>query len=551
MTYHEYLQDFTHSRLETLVWPGVLAAFRKTFAPQHGAMRRFVTGNTQHPHLETPTLMSWCYRYLPRHFTRPPSRMHVWLMRYLDTMRNGSGIKLNVLGPRGGAKSTIGTLAFPLREALEGRAKYIWIVSDTIPQARAHLENIYTAVRNNRDLRGVYPMIFTGLKSDMKYSADVLEFRNGTRLEALSTGQKIRGRRHGERRPELILCDDLQNDWHARSKTQRTNSHEWFFSSLMKAGTKKTNTIHLATALHPEALAMELYKTAGWKSRIFRSIIQFPRNMELWSQWESIYADVESKDAKIRARVFYRTHQAEMDEGAVVLWESEEDLYTLMCLRAEGGHAAFEREKQNSPVDPRLCEWDETYFDDTRIWFNEFPSKTAARVMALDPSKGKDANRGDYSAYVMLAVDMQGNMYADAVMLRCPVERLIAEGVALYQQFRPDAFGVEGNQFQDLLADLFNQEFRTRAIPVPTPWLIHNHVAKEIRIRRLGQYLASRKIRFRDDSSGAKMLVEQLRQFPVGDHDDGPDALEMAIRLLNDKLGWERFHDGLGDRLPI
>jgi hypothetical protein len=25
-------------------------------------------------------------------------------------------------------------------------------------------------------------------------------------------------------------------------------------------------------------------------------------------------------------------------------------------------------------------------------------------------------------------------------------------------------------------------------------------------------------------------LVDQLRDFPIGDHDDGPDALEMAIR---------------------
>jgi len=27
-------------------------------------------------------------------------------------------------------------------------------------------------------------------------------------------------------------------------------------------------------------------------------------------------------------------------------------------------------------------------------------------------------------------------------------------------------------------------------------------------------------------------LVEQLRSFPVGSHDDGPDALEMAVRMI-------------------
>jgi hypothetical protein len=29
-------------------------------------------------------------------------------------------------------------------------------------------------------------------------------------------------------------------------------------------------------------------------------------------------------------------------------------------------------------------------------------------------------------------------------------------------------------------------------------------------------------------------LVQQLKDFPVGDHDDGPDALEMALRLSID-----------------
>ena len=29
-------------------------------------------------------------------------------------------------------------------------------------------------------------------------------------------------------------------------------------------------------------------------------------------------------------------------------------------------------------------------------------------------------------------------------------------------------------------------------------------------------------------------MVNQFRDFPIGDHDDGPDALEMAFRLLGE-----------------
>ncbi len=62
-----------------------------------------------------------------------------------------------------------------------------------------------------------------------------------------------------------------------------------------------------------------------------------------------------------------------MDAGAAVLWPQVEDLYTLMCLRAESGRSAFEREKQNSPLNPDLCEWPESYFNED-IWFDDWPS---------------------------------------------------------------------------------------------------------------------------------------------------------------------------------
>ncbi len=34
-----------------------------------------------------------------------------------------------------------------------------------------------------------------------------------------------------------------------------------------------------------------------------------------------------------------------------------------------------------------------------------------------------------------------------------------------------------------------------------------------------------------------QILLEQLRQFPLGKHDDGPDALEMAIQVARYKAG--------------
>jgi hypothetical protein len=80
---------------------------------------------------QTLSLLEWARRHLPAHFRKSSSTMHIWLAEQLDAMARQRGVKVNLLGPRGGAKSTIGTLAFPLYAVLELHEPYVWIVSDT------------------------------------------------------------------------------------------------------------------------------------------------------------------------------------------------------------------------------------------------------------------------------------------------------------------------------------------------------------------------------------------------------------------------------------
>ena len=544
-------------------------------------------------------LLEWGRRHLPEHFVRPPSLMHRWLAGRLDAARRNRGTKLNVLAPRGAAKSTLGTLAMPLLAALEGWEPYIWIVSDTKHQARAHLENIKAELLENRLLADAYP---AAAGRGPVWRANSIVLANGAAIEAFGAGQRIRGRRRRQHRPTLIVCDDLQNDGHIRSALQREQSRDWFHGTLLNAGTPATNVVNLATALHRDALAMELHRTPGWTSRLFQAIVRWPTNATLWREWEAIYTDLSQtrrtgcqqkrrtgcqpvqnelaifqndrtgcqpvqnelaifqndrtgcqpvlRDNQAAAREFYERNRRAMDAGAVLLWPEIEDLYTLMRLRAESGRTAFEREKQNSPIDPDRCEWPEEYFDES-IWFDDWPGELAVRTMALDPSKGSDSRRGDYSALVWLGVDRRGMIYVDADLARRPTPEIVAAGVERLAAFRPDLFGVEVNQFQELLAGEFENEFGRRGLLGARPVPIDNRVSKQVRIRRLGPFLASRRLRFKDGSPSSRLLVEQLMEFPVADHDDGPDALEMAIRLAQEILHGRAFNDGLGDRLTV
>ena len=490
-------------------------------------------------------LLDWAAKYLPEHFTKPPSAMHVWLATQLDTLHARRGVKINLIGPRGSAKSTLATLAYVLQMAALGRERYIWIVSDTAPQACAHLENVALEFTDNSALVEAYR-----LEKGRPWRHNRMVLASGVTIEALSTGQRIRGRRRRAWRPSLIVADDLQNERDVESAIQRRKSRDWFHGALVPAGTPETNIVHLATALHREAIALELDVKPGWVSKIFQSVPSWPLNQDLWQKWETLYCDRDDPQRLIVAHEFYERHRAALEVGSEVLWPEVEDLYALMCLRVDSGRTAFEREKQSSPINPESCEWPEEYFGE-HIWFDEWPTEFQVKSMALDPSKGGQDKVGDYSALVWVGIDRRGLIYAQADLARRPTPQMVADTVGRFREFRPDALGIESNSFQELLAGEVANELRRQNVPGVGVTQMANPENKRVRIRRLGPLFSARRLRFKADCASTRMLVDQCRDFPHGDHDDGPDALEMAIRLAGLFMAGGRPVDNLGPSFKL
>ncbi len=129
------------------------------------------------------SLIDWGRRYLPRHFKLAPSQMHLWLDEQLRHAHERRGEKLNIIGPRGAAKSTLVTLAYALRVAVEGWEPFIWIVSDTHRQACGHLENLKRELVDNPLLRADYPLV-AGRGPVWRTSAAELASACGSKLMA-------------------------------------------------------------------------------------------------------------------------------------------------------------------------------------------------------------------------------------------------------------------------------------------------------------------------------------------------------------------------------
>ncbi len=188
------------------------------------------------------------------------------------------------------------------------------------------------------------------------------------------------------------------------------------------------------------------------------------------------------------------------------------------------------------------------YFPDS-LYFTDWPKDLQFLVIALDPSKGKDAKHGDYSALVALGRCKEGKLWIEADLARRPTTQIVSDGIEFARRVREETgaylegFGVEANAFQELLADQFVRQTRETGFALPI-YKINNTMNKETRIRRLTPDIMSRSLRFRA-TPGTRLLVQQLQEFPVSDYDDGPDALEMAKRLAVDL--WNGKH-GKGKR---
>ena len=78
--------------------------------------------------------------------------MHDWFSSELQDLHERRGSKRWVQAPRGSAKSTYGSLFYPMMVALERLENLVWLIADTAPQAQAYLDSIWEEVKDNEQL---------------------------------------------------------------------------------------------------------------------------------------------------------------------------------------------------------------------------------------------------------------------------------------------------------------------------------------------------------------------------------------------------------------
>ncbi len=155
------------------------------------------------------------------------------------------------------AKSTIFTLSYPIWSILgKQQKKFVIILGQTQRQARQHLVNIRKELESNELLRsdlGPFKEI-----EDEWGSMSLVIPKYNARITAASMEQTIRGVRHLQHRPDLIICDDIEDLQSVKTKEGRDKIHNWISGEVIPAGDKNTKTIFIGNLLHEDSLLMRI-----------------------------------------------------------------------------------------------------------------------------------------------------------------------------------------------------------------------------------------------------------------------------------------------------
>ncbi len=419
--------------------------------------------------------------YLPHYFTVEPAPMHREIVAMLETR----GRPVAIAAPRGHAKSTIVSLAYPLHQILFEQRHFIILVSDSKDQAEMFVAQVKLELEENERIR----QDFGDMRTLSPWADDKFLTKNGVLVMARGSGQKIRGLRNRQYRPDLVVIDDLENDESVRNPRRIQKALKWIVEAVYGSLTHDASLFMIGTLLSRNSVLAQLLENPEWSTRKYQALL--PDGTPLWP-----------------AR-----------------WSKEE----LQHRKAIMGAASFNKEFMNDPRD------EEGLFREDWIRFydeSELAGRGLAHYMFIDPSVGA-GETADFKAVVTVGVDTKEMVYyvRDAWIRKASIDAMIRAAYVRYERYRPIFVGIESNGFQKVLLRDFDRYAQEKGFYLPIRQVNHS-IAKESRVARLSPLVERGLLRFLRGQGDQDVLIEQLIYFPTPSvNDDGPDALEGAVGL--------------------
>ena len=426
-----------------------------------------------------------------------------------------------VAAPRGEAKTTIGVQIKALWDEIRHAKHNVVIISDVEDQAAGSVEVIKTELTENKRLALDFPEV-CGV--GRRWRVGEIITKQGNKIKAYGSGMKLRGTKHGARRPDMAYLDDIENDENVETPKQRAKLMDWVNKAVLPLGAagEKYDVLYVGTILHYDSVLNRVLENAFWHSRRFQAVVCWPDDMALWDEWEAVY----KHEGRKAAAAFYEAHEAEMLAGSKVSW-AQRPLLLLMTIRARIGKEAFDCEYQNEPVSGEDAIFANT-IDDALFADKDLPSDLIW-FGALDPSLGKrNANRDPSAILIGGWHRPTVTLYVVVAQIRRRVpDKIISDVIKLQKQYKCRLWAVEVVQFQEFLKTELTKRGLQQGVLIPARG-VKPTADKALRIESVQPHMQDGHVKIHKD---CVELIDQLRRFPKHAHDDGPDALQMLLEL--------------------
>jgi predicted phage terminase large subunit-like protein len=418
-----------------------------------------------------------------------------------------------IAAPRGHAKSTAITLSYLLASVLFRQSQFVILVSDTETQAGLFLGDITGQLTDNEDLRALF-----GVKKFLKLSATdiIVEMEDGHKFRVIAKGaeQKLRGLKWGNKRPDLIVCDDLENDEVVANSERREKFRRWFNGALFPALSHNGKLIIIGTILHMDSWLERLMPVTS--SKFTES-----DDLKTWSTKKSMWKSVK-----------YRAHNEDFSK---ILWKERFSKEKLQGIRQtfieQGMPDIYSQEYLNYPIDESSA-----YFKrDDFIAFR--PEDLEERVNYYSAADFAISTRegADYTVIATVGVTSDGDLLVvDIRRGRWDSAEIVEQMFSVHMRYKPELFIVESGSIQKAIGPFLQREMNQRGKFINLYPLVPTK-DKQSRARSLQARMRAGGIRFDKDKLWYPTLEDEMARFPKDRHDDQVDALSW-IGLALDKL---------------
>lgn len=202
---------------------------------------------------------------------------------------------------RSSAKSTLMTLSYVLFSVLGVQEKkFVLILAHTQTQAKQQMKNIRGALEHNETLRRDLGPFRD--ETDEWGASSIVFTKLGARISVASVSEAIRGVRHLQHRPDLIIVDDPEDLQSVKTKEGRDKIYQWFKGEIMPIGSKRTRIIVIGNVLHRDCLVMRLKDEIadGITTGIYREYaLVGPNGQSMWPGRFPTLASIEEERRRI------------------------------------------------------------------------------------------------------------------------------------------------------------------------------------------------------------------------------------------------------------